>query len=314
MKKRIKYMYENGNATYFDVILQSDNLAELLNHVEYISKITEYDNNLLDEYTRLKQDVIDKEAALQKKHDDLETLKAELAYEKETVEKLSVDKNKELKKYEETIKENQLLSEEYSNKIEEQEEHIEQLLEEARRRKEEEERRKREEEERRRKEEEERRKQENGESGSTSGSDSGSTSGSSSGTVSGNFIWPVPASGRITSTFGNRESPTAGASTYHKGIDIGAPSGSSIKAAMSGEVVTATYSVSAGNYIMLYHGDGVYTVYMHCSKLLVSVGDYVNQGDTIALVGNTGYSTGPHLHFGIVKDGSYVNPLNYVSY
>jgi murein DD-endopeptidase MepM/ murein hydrolase activator NlpD len=312
MKKRIKYMYENGNTTYFDVILQSDNLAELLNHVEYISKITEYDNRLLDEYTRLKQDVIDKEAALQKKHDDLEALKAELAYEKETVEKLSADKNKELKKYEETIKENQALSEEYSDKIAEQEEQIEQLLEEARRRKEEEERRKREEEERRRKEEEERRKQENSESGSDS--DSGSTSGSSSGTVSGNFIWPVPASGRITSNFGSRESPTAGASTYHKGIDIGAPSGSNIKATKSGEVVTATYSVSAGNYIMLYHGDGVYTVYMHCSKLLVSVGDYVNQGDTIGLVGSTGYSTGPHLHFGIVIDGSYVNPLNYVSY
>lgn len=294
MKKRIKYMYENGNTTYIDVIMQSDDLSELLNHVEYISKITEYDNHLLDEYTRLKQDVIDKEAALQKKHDDLEDLKEEVAYEKETVEKLSVDKNKELKKYEETIKENQALSENYSNKIEEQEEYIEKLLLEEMRRKEEEERRRR--------EEEERKNQQNGDSGS------------SSNTVSGDFIWPVPASGRITSVFGNRESPTAGASTNHKGIDIGAPSGSSIIATMSGEVVTATYSVSAGNYIMLYHGDGLYSVYMHCSKLLVSVGDNVNQGDTIGLVGSTGYSTGPHLHFGIIKDGSYVNPQNYVSY
>lgn len=294
MKKRIKYMYENGSTSYIDVIMQSDDLAELLNHVEYISKITEYDNHLLDEYTRLKQDVIDKEAALQKKHDDLEDLKEEVAYEKETVEKLSVDKNKELKKYEETIKENQALSENYSNKIEEQEEYIEKLLLEEMRRKEEEERRRR--------EEEERKNQQNGDSGS------------SSNTVSGDFIWPVPASGRITSVFGNRESPTAGASTNHKGIDIGAPSGSSIIATMSGEVVTATYSVSAGNYIMLYHGDGLYSVYMHCSKLLVSVGDNVNQGDTIGLVGSTGYSTGPHLHFGIIKDGSYVNPQNYVSY
>lgn len=314
MKKRIKYMYENGNTTYFDVIMQSDNLSELLNHVEYISKITEYDNQLLEEYTRLKQDVIDKEAALQKKHDDLETLKEEVAYEKATVEKLSVDKNKELKKYKEAIKENEALSEDYSNKIEEQEAVIEKLLLEEIRRKEEAERRRREEEERRRREEEERKNQQNQNSESSSGSDSGSGSDSSSNTVSGNFKWPLPSSGRITSTFGNRESPTAGASTNHKGIDIGAPSGSSIVATMSGEVVTATYSVSAGNYIMLYHGDGFYSVYMHCSKLLVSVGDNVNQGDTIALVGNTGYSTGPHLHFAIIKDGSYVNPLNYVSY
>lgn len=294
MKKRIKYMYENGNTTYIDVIMQSDDLSELLNHVEYISKITEYDNHLLDEYTRLKQDVIDKEAALQKKHDDLEDLKEEVAYEKETVEKLSVDKNKELKKYEETIKENQALSKNYSNKIEEREEYIEKLLLEEMRRKEEEERRRREEEERKNQQKED--------------------SGSSSNTVSGDLIWPVPASGRITSVFGNRESPTAGASSNHKGIDIGAPSGSSIVATMSGEVVTATYSVTAGNYIMLYHGDGLYSVYMHCSKLLVSVGDNVNQGDAIALVGSTGVSTGPHLHFAIIKDGSYVNPQNYVSY
>lgn len=307
MKKRIKYMYENGNTSYFEVITQSDSLAELLNHVEYISKITEYDNRLLDEYTRLKQDVIDKEAALQKKHDDLETLKEEVAYEKETVEKLSVDKNKELKKYEENIKENEALSEDYSNKIEEQEAYIENLLLEEMRRKEEEERRRREEE-RRRREEEEKKNQQNGESGSSN------TESGSSNTVSGDFRWPVPSSGRITSTFGNRESPTAGASTNHKGIDIGAPSGSNIIATMSGEVVTATYSVSAGNYIMLYHGDGLYSVYMHSSKLLVSVGDNVKQGDTIALVGSTGYSTGPHLHFAIIKDGSYVNPQNYVSY
>ncbi len=322
MKKRIKYMYENGNTTYFEVITQSGSLAELLNHVEYISKITEYDNHLLDEYTRLKQDVIDKEAVLQKKHDDLETLKEEVAYEKKTVEKLSVDKNKELKKYEETIKENEALSKDYGNQIEEKEAQIENLLleeikrkEEEERRKREEERRRREEEERRRREEEEKRNQQNGESGS-SNNESGSSNNESgsSNTVSGDFRWPVPSSGRITSTFGNRESPTAGASTNHKGIDIGAPSGSNIIATMSGEVVTATYSVSAGNYIMLYHGDGLYSVYMHCSKLMVSVGDNVSQGDTIGLVGTTGYSTGPHLHFAIVKDGSYVNPLNYVSY
>lgn len=77
--------------------------------------------------------------------------------------------------------------------------------------------------------------------------------------------------------------------------------------------MTATYSSSAGNYVAIYHGDGVYTYYMHCSSLSVSVGDQVAQGQTIALSGSTGISTGPHLHFAVNVNGQYVNPLNYVS-
>ena len=127
------------------------------------------------------------------------------------------------------------------------------------------------------------------------------------------FIWPCPASGRITSGFGSRTSPIEGASTNHQGIDIGAASGSGILAAASGTVVIATYSYSAGNYVMINHGGGIYTVYMHCSQLLVSEGQSVIQGQTIAKVGSTGYSTGPHLHFGIRADGKYVNPGKYVS-
>ena len=127
------------------------------------------------------------------------------------------------------------------------------------------------------------------------------------------FIWPCPSSGRITSGFGGRSSPTAGASSNHQGIDIGAPTGTDIVAAAAGEVVVSTYSYSAGNYVMLSHGGGVYTVYMHASKLLVSAGDSVKQGQVIAKVGSTGYSTGPHLHFGVRVNGTYVNPSQYVS-
>lgn len=104
----------------------------------------------------------------------------------------------------------------------------------------------------------------------------------------------------------------AGASDYHKGVDIGAASGTPIYAAAGGTVVISTYHYSAGNYILINHGGGVYTVYMHCSKLLVDVGDKVNQGDKIGLVGSTGYSTGPHLHFGVRINGTYYDPLNYV--
>ncbi len=118
------------------------------------------------------------------------------------------------------------------------------------------------------------------------------------------FLWPCPAS--------HREVPMAGASANHRGIDIGAPTGSSILAAASGRVTTATYNYSAGNYVVISHGNGVSTVYMHASALYVSEGESVSQGQKIAAVGSTGYSTGPHLHFGVIVNGSYVNPLNYV--
>ena len=119
------------------------------------------------------------------------------------------------------------------------------------------------------------------------------------------MIWPVGSSS-ITSYFGYRSSPTAGASSYHRGLDIGASAGSSIWAAASGTVITASY-------IVISHGNGVCTVYEHCSALYVSVGQSVSQGETIAAVGSTGISTGAHLHFGVTVGGEYVNPLYYVS-
>ena len=127
------------------------------------------------------------------------------------------------------------------------------------------------------------------------------------------FIWPCPGYTRISSYFGPRPQPTAGASTNHKGVDLAAPYGSAILASAAGVVTTSTYSSSAGNYIVIAHGNGTSTVYMHCSALLVSVGETVEQGEKIAKVGSTGYSTGNHLHFGVIKNGTYVNPLNYVS-
>ena len=129
----------------------------------------------------------------------------------------------------------------------------------------------------------------------------------------GGLIWPLPSSKRITSNFGKRKNPTKGASTNHQGIDIGAPTGDKVIAAASGEVVIAKYSYSAGNYIMINHGSQLFTVYMHLSKMSVKEGDEVILGQKIGEVGSTGYSTGPHLHFGVRKNGTYVDPLNYVN-
>ncbi len=125
------------------------------------------------------------------------------------------------------------------------------------------------------------------------------------------YIWPLTG-GRITSRFGGRTAPTAGASSNHKGIDIATPTGTSIKASSGGKITHAGWSSGYGYLVTIKHPDGTETRYAHLSKVLVKVGQNVTQGQKIALSGNTGISTGPHLHFEIRVGGTPVNPLNYV--
>jgi len=127
------------------------------------------------------------------------------------------------------------------------------------------------------------------------------------------MMWPVPASHRITSPYGYRIHPILKVKKFHSGIDIGAGSGSSIIAAASGTVTMSRYYGGYGNTVMIDHGGGMVTLYAHCSKLNVSVGQKVSKGQNIALVGSTGQSTGPHLHFEVRKNGATQNPVSYVS-
>lgn len=122
------------------------------------------------------------------------------------------------------------------------------------------------------------------------------------------IIFPL-YEGRYTSFFGERTDPITEGSDYHKGIDIGADEGDRIRAAYDGRVVSVGEDARSGKYVFLEHEKDVVTFYCHCSEILVKKGDKVSQGDTIALVGSTGYSTGPHLHFEVrIKDVS-VDPL-----
>ena len=127
------------------------------------------------------------------------------------------------------------------------------------------------------------------------------------------YIWPV-SSHTISSEFGYRTDPINGTTSYHSGLDIAASSGTPIAAIADGQVAWSYYSSSAGNWIGIDHGNGVYSVYMHCSLSAVSAGDVVSQGQTIGYVGSTGRSTGPHLHLSIRLNGEYVDPHQYVGY
>lgn len=127
------------------------------------------------------------------------------------------------------------------------------------------------------------------------------------------FIWPVrPEYATISSNYGSRYCPFHG-KEFHSGIDIVAPSGVEIYAVKSGKVITAQFHNSYGNYIIIDHGNNVYSQYNHASSLNVAVGDTVSQGQVIAYVGSTGDSTGAHLDFRIITSEGYQNPLNYVS-
>ncbi len=122
-----------------------------------------------------------------------------------------------------------------------------------------------------------------------------------------------PISGGVqTSSFGRRSAPTRGASSYHKGIDWATPTGTPVYASCGGTVAKAGWGSGYGYVVYINHEDGRQTRYGHLSKVLVSAGQTVKQGDRIALSGNTGISTGPHLHFEILINGTQVNPLDYL--
>ena len=139
-------------------------------------------------------------------------------------------------------------------------------------------------------------------------------SGSTGSFVGGNKVWPCPASTRITSPYGGRNTGIPGASTNHKGIDIGCPVGSSVVSVLDGKVMFTGYNSARGYYIMVDHGGGVVTLYQHCSKgsFKASVGDKVKAGQTIVLSGNSGIGSGPHLHFEVLINGSNVDPQKWL--
>lgn len=126
------------------------------------------------------------------------------------------------------------------------------------------------------------------------------------------FVWPCPASKRVTSSYGTRIHPIKKTKSTHTGVDIGAPSGSNIVAAAPGKVIMATYNSAYGNYMIVDHGGGLSTMYAHQSAFVAKVGDAVLAGDVIGKVGSTGLSTGPHLHFEVRINGQHTSPNKYI--
>ncbi|MBO5944403.1 MAG: M23 family metallopeptidase [Clostridia bacterium] len=128
-----------------------------------------------------------------------------------------------------------------------------------------------------------------------------------------NFESPIKK-GNITSKFGYRISPITNKYSLHTGLDVAAPQNTKIYAVYDGVVIKAQYHEINGNYIVIKHSDNLKTTYNHCNKLLVNEGEKIKKGEVIALVGETGYATGNHLHFEVLLNGKYINPLYVLNY
>ena len=274
MKVRIQFMYENGQTSYLEALLSSRNISEFLNSADYIAQIQSYDRQKLTEYQDTVESIVNLEAQLEQEYTDLEALKSTVESNKATVAAMMRQKESELADISGDIEDAQSDADYYAAEIQAQEELIAAI------------------------------KRAEAEKAAAGVEEHPYTGGA--------FRWPCPSSTRVTSDYGTRVSPMSGASSNQKGIDIGASAGADIIAAADGTVTAASYSSAAGNYVMIDHGGGLYTVYMHASSLLVSPGQTVSAGDVIAKVGSTGISTGSHLHFGVSLNGSYVSPWSYL--
>ena len=318
MKLRIQYMYERGDTEYLELLLTSKGFSDFLGKAEYISRISEYDRDILGVYQYTIQGIEDTKTELFARRDELSVWETELSAKEASLTMLAEEKDAQLRELEGLIDETEHLIVDYDKALKEEEAELLTIQKEIERL---------EEEERKRKEEEERKRQEELANQNNSGNqNSTGNQGSNQQVSSKGMIWPVASCTRITSYFGYRVDPLTGevngTLSNHKGIDIalpgGALEGAPVSAAASGTVIIARKSASAGNWVILYHGNSTYTVYMHLQKIHVSEGQTVRQGQTIGLVGNTGWSTGAHLHFE-VRVGGFIdstyskNPLDYVS-
>ena len=122
------------------------------------------------------------------------------------------------------------------------------------------------------------------------------------------FIYPIH--GRLTSPFGYRNDPFTGAKSFHSGIDLAAPIGTPVKATLDGKIAETGFNRIFGNYVIISHDRGYQSLYGHLSAIHAKRGQYVTQGTVVGAVGNTGYSTGPHLHLSIYKNGNLINPFS----
>jgi len=276
LQEKLVFAQKYGQISYLDVLLGSDNFMDFISNAHIVSELTEADNQMMEEIEKSQKQI-------EKVKKELESEKSELDTSKKSVEakqkQLAVNKQAKEEKVASLSAEDKKVQaelEDYKTKLRQIDAAIKKKEEEA------------------------------------------NKNGIYTGSFSGTLGWPISTSSpnynAITSYFGNRESPVPGASTYHRGIDIGVSTGTPVYSSADGYVLDVQYTGVRGLFVLIKHGNNLYTRYQHLSSPNVSAGQYVKRGQQIARSGNSGIGSGPHLHFEVLTRPYYgyeVNPLNY---
>ena len=276
---RIRLVYESGDPQMLDMLLKSASFGDFLNKADYAERVMAYDQKMWQDYKLIREYVELCKQELELEKEILDEAKASVEEEQKNLEALIDQKNRDILAYETDITNKEKAIKEYEEEIEAQESEIatlEALIAEEKKR---------------------------------ILADSGVVLTYDGGT----FKFPVASYTRVSDDYGPRIHPTLGVQQFHNGVDLASPKGTAIYAAYDGVVVAAAYSATMGNYVMIDHGSGLFTIYMHASALYVEKDNIVVRGEKIAAVGSTGRSTGPHLHFSVRLNGEYQSPWNYIT-
>ena len=290
-RERIQAMEEEGSLSYWEVLFKANSFADLLDRLNMIQEIAASDKRRMEELSAAANKVSDVQETLSQEKTDLEATRQELDEAQLLLEEKRAEADELLR---------QLIAkgDEFQALIDESEDLQDELMKEIAQA------------------EKDLKEAEYKEWLATyvppttrPGND---TTPSPQVPSSSGWVCPLPYY-TLTSPFGMRIHPISGQWKMHNGVDMAAAQGTPIYAAKSGKVTTASYQAGgAGYYVSINHGDGFSSIYMHMTHFIVSPGQYVNAGQVIGYVGSTGGSTGPHLHFGISYNGTYVNPMNYI--
>ena len=271
---RAQQMYEKRTTLASELLSGFSGMGDFLNRAELMERLVTYDKEQWTEYQNYRKYLELCEYQLEIEKDILDQIRENVELEQNTLELFMEQKKKDIEAYENDIVNKEKAIEEYEAMIKEQDEEIKAL-----------------------------------EAALAAERKKLSVQRTYDG---GTFVFPLESYTRVSDPYGWRIHPILKVKQFHNGIDLAAPKGTKIYAAYDGVVVAAAYSSTMGNYVMIDHGDNLYTIYMHASTLKVSENAVVTRGQTIALVGSTGRSTGNHLHFSVRRDGEYVAPLDYI--
>ena len=277
MSNRLRAMYKNGSVGFIDIILDSKNFSELLSNLSMLQKIYKSDRSTLASLEKISEELNKTKKELSAAYQEIASSQNELKSKKGELDKVSAKLETKAAKIDENLAIFNQQAESLSSQI---------LA------------------------EQQAAAQSNQDTSGNGGHYGGGGGGVTNGPV--NLRWPVAKV--ITSPFGNRIGLEQ-YGTFHTGTDLGVPSGTPVRAAAAGRVMNLTgwYQQGYGWGVFIDHGNGVVTVYGHNSALTVSPGQYVQQGDVIALSGQTGWATGPHVHYEVRINGQYVNPELYTN-